>query len=123
MDVSWKFLSSNHYLKSKSCQKIGDEVHLNENGIDNLKNCSKITSFTNCTTQSYDEKVTAERLGASVPDFAIQLWFLQWIVEAFVFSFLSLRVVIFRLHRDKERNLFVFFFPRSDLLAVIICSH
>ena len=40
-DVSWKFRSSNHYLKSEKCRKIGDEVHLNENGINNLKNLLK----------------------------------------------------------------------------------
>ena len=40
-DVRWKFRSSNHYLKSKNCQKIRDEVHLNENGINSLKNLLK----------------------------------------------------------------------------------
>ena len=61
-DVSWKFRSSNHYLKSKKCRKIRDEVHLNENGINNLKNLLK----DNILYKLYDPKLRRKGNGRTI---------------------------------------------------------
>ena len=61
-DINWKFRSSKHYLKSKKCRKIRDDVHLNYNGIINLKNLLK----DNILHKLYDQELRRKGHGRTI---------------------------------------------------------
>ena len=61
-DVSWKFRSANSYLKGKRYRETGDEIYLNDNGINNLKNLLK----DNVLYTSYDPELRKKGNGETI---------------------------------------------------------